>query len=188
MASSIRSTRPCNDDCKVCDCLFEEDADVSILGTAGQRMDNQGNRKSHKMGRVGGTHCWRVSLASHPSLRTSAEFLRGLMARASSGGNSSSSISISGWSRGTRMDALGFRLANRGRSALDLRSCSCSCSVSETEPDEDEDDDDLVAWWWPFRLASGGIAGTGDAVVESAMWARRDEPLFFLSLPCSPER
>lgn len=78
------------------------------------------------------------------------------MARASSGGNSSSSISISGWFRGTRIEALGFRLGMRGRPVLDLPR-----SGSPSEMDEDDDDKDEVC----VRLLSlgSGIAGTGSA-------------------------
>ena len=114
--------------------------------------------RQHTMPFVSGdiTHCCRVSLASVVSLSTSAELRRGLMARASSGGNSSSSISISGWSRGTSMEALGLRLARRGRSALDLRS-----SVSDTQTDDDDEDEDIAESWAGLGLLTGGIAGTG---------------------------
>lgn len=87
-----------------------------------------------------------------PNFSTSAEFLRGLIARASSGGNSSFSISISGWSRGTSIEALGFLLAMRGRSALDFR----SGSVSEAEEEEEagEGCEFSLSWlaveWFPL--------------------------------------
>lgn len=58
------------------------------------------------------------------------------MARASSGGNSSSSISISGWSLGTSIEALGFRLAIRGRSERPR----FSVSASEMEDEEERED------------------------------------------------
>lgn len=106
------------------------------------------------------THFCKASLASLLSFSTSAEFLLGLMARASSGGNSSSSISISGWSRGTRIEALGFRLAKRGRSALDFR----SCSVSDIEDEDDERDETCT----PLILSLGdGIAGTGSDLLST---------------------
>ena len=84
-----------------------------------------------------------------PSRSKSAEFRRGLIARASSGGNSSSSISISGWSRGTSMEALGFRLAMRGRSDRPRR----SFSASETD---DEEDTDMCVRLGSFGCGMGG--------------------------------
>lgn len=111
------------------------------------------------------THSCRVCLASFPNRSKSAELRRGLIARASSGGNSSSSISISGWSRGTSMEALGFRLAMRGRSDRPRR------SVSASETDEDDDTDMLCV-----RLGSlgWGMVGTGAEPWESvwvAIWS-----------------
>lgn len=119
------------------------------------------------------TYCCKVSLASLPNLSTSAEFLLGLMARASSGGKSSFSISISGWSRGTRMEALGLRLAIRGLSALERR----SCSVSDMEEDEDDRDETLLAL---LSFAAGGMAGTGAVPVVALV------KLAMLQCPCFP--
>jgi hypothetical protein len=76
------------------------------------------------------------------------------MARASSGGNSSSSISISGWSRGTRIDALGLRLAILGRSDRPRR------SVSASDIDEEDDRDDICMR--PPSFGCGKV-GTGEA-------------------------
>jgi hypothetical protein len=76
------------------------------------------------------------------------------MARASSGGNSSSSISISGWSRGTKIDALGLRLAILGRSDRPRR------SVSASDIDEEDDRDDICMR--PPSLGCGKV-GTGEA-------------------------
>lgn len=102
------------------------------------------------------THSCKVWRASLPKRSTSAESRRGLIARASSGGNSSSSISISGWSRGTRIDALGFRLAIRGRSSLERPR---SGSPSEVE----EDEEDIEAKCMRLLSTGCGTTGTGAA-------------------------
>lgn len=54
------------------------------------------------------------------------------------------------------MEALGLRLAMRGRSALDLRS-----SDSETQTEDDDEDDERAESWVEWGLFIGGIAGTG---------------------------
>lgn len=85
------------------------------------------------------------------------------MARASSGGNSSSSISISGWSRGTNIDALGFRLAIRGRSDRPRR------SVSASDMEEDDDNDDICIR--PPSFGCGRVSiGEASVISVSAIW------------------
>lgn len=103
----------------------------------------------------GETHSCNVCLASLPSLSRSAELRRGLMARASSGGNSSSSISISGWSRGTRIEADGLRLGWRGRSERPLPEGSWSASGSERSGEEiavvgTAAEEVSVGWGWTW--------------------------------------
>lgn len=90
---------------------------------------------------------------------------RGLIARASSGGNSSSSISISGWSRGTRIEALGLRLAIRGRSDRPRR------SVSASDIEEDDESDDMCMR--PPSFGCGKVS-TGKASVISVFGSIKD--------------
>lgn len=54
------------------------------------------------------------------------------------------------------MEALGFRLARRGRSALDLRS-----SDSEAQAEEEDDEDERAESWAGLEWVTGGMAGTG---------------------------
>jgi hypothetical protein len=54
------------------------------------------------------------------------------------------------------MEALGFLLANRGRSTLDLRS---RC-VSEMEEEDEEEREDR--WTLSVLSLTGGMAGTGE--------------------------
>lgn len=72
-----------------------------------------------------------------------------------------------------------MRLAIRGLSALDLR----SCSASEEEEDEEDDREETEALWWLLLVmllvslfVAGGMAGTGAvpgvALVKLAMLQR----------------
>lgn len=72
------------------------------------------------------------------------------------------------------MEALGLRLAIRGLSALDLR----SCSASEMEEEEDDRDETLLTLM--LLSFAGGMAGTG-AVPSVAL-----VKLAMLQRPCSP--
>ena len=63
------------------------------------------------------TNICNARLVSSPSFSISKLVLRGLIALASLGGNSSLQIATSGWSRGTMLVPLDFRLFSRGPGA-----------------------------------------------------------------------
>lgn len=100
---------------------------------------------------------FNVSRASLDNRSTSSEFRRGLIARASSGGNSSFSISISGWSRFTIIDPLGFLKPSLGLSIRDGR----GGSFSPSEDIVDEVDE--------CRDGGGDVDGSADIGMLSDM-------------------
>lgn len=70
-----------------------------------------------------------------------------------------------------------MRLAIRGLSALDLR----SCSASEMEEEEDDRDDETLLTVLTLLSFAGGMAGTGAVPVVALV------KLAMLQCPCSPE-
>src|SRR4051794_17332028 len=83
-----------------------------------------------QMDRNGILHSLRLCLASCPSLSTSFEFRLGLIARASSGGYSTS-VCMTSLPLGTIIEPLFWRVVSRGRSWRDFLGSSFSASDDE---------------------------------------------------------